>query len=155
MKLLNTLFLFSFIVLPSIAQDDIEPYIKKYFTIVASTKDYNSAKRQAMKVAEQMDIKLDLRDLHPTDEGLSFPDTVCLNNGWEAPCYVARGRWDDGEYVSIEWSDAFSGFSKGYYIVVVSSGDDLKRMKTRLNVVKRFVSDAYIKSTDVYIGCMH
>lgn len=108
-----------------------------------------------MKVAEQMDIKLDLRDLHPTDEGLSFPDTVCFNNGWEAPCYLARGRWDDGEYVSIEWSDAFSGFSKGYYIVVVSSGDDLERIKKRLNVVKRFVPNAYIKSTDVYVGCMH
>lgn len=155
MKLLSMLFLLFFFTVPSIAQDDVEPYIKKYFTIAASTKDYSVAKRKAFKVAEQLDIKLDLRNLHPRKEGLSFPDSVCINNGWEAPCYVARGRWDDGEYVSIEWSDAFSGFSKGYYIVVVSSGDDLERMKTRLNVVKRFVSDAYIKSTDVYIGCMH
>jgi hypothetical protein len=74
--------------------------------------------------------------------------------GEEYPQYYSRGRYDNGEYISIEYSNAFTGFAKGYYIVVAYSGENIEAKKT-LKKVKPFFKSAYIKQTDVYIGCMH
>ena len=58
----------------------------------------------------------------------------------------------DGVYVSIEYSDTYGGFAKGYYLVMIASG---KYAKLVLDDVKKHVSDAYVKRSSVYMGCMH
>ena len=128
--------------------------IKKSFMIAKSTKSYAEAKKFALNLATKSDIKLDLRELHSSKKiGLTHTAQMCQNNQYDFPCYLARGRYDDGVYISIEYSDAYSGFSKGYYIVVVASGEKVD--KKLLNRVKKYVPDAYVKNTAVYMGCMH
>ncbi len=76
----------------------------------------------------------------------------CMADEVDYPCYVPRGRYDDGIYISIEYSNSYENFKDGYYIVIAASGDDVKEY---LKPVKEVVKDAYVKSSKVYIGCLH
>ncbi len=134
------------------AQDDA--YTTKRFVIILSTKDYTKAKAAAIKASWELSQKLDLRELKPNKKnGLTYSRKDCESEGGY-PCYICRGRYDDGDYVSIEWSDAFKGFAKGFYIVVAYSGNK-KEATTVLTKAKTIFKDAYIKKSEVYIGCMH
>ncbi len=138
----------------SFAQDEY-PYTKMSFVIIQSTKNYVAAKATAIKAAKALKLKLDLRNLKPhKTAGLTDAKKECEDNGWEYPCYVSRGRYDNGEYVSIEWSNAFTKFVKGYYIVIVCSGDKKEAAKA-LKKTKAIFKDAYSKEAEVYMGCMH
>lgn len=145
----------------SFAQDtdstEAEPYIEKEFVIIQSTPDYNSALNTAKNAAYKLNTKLDLRGLKKNKQiGLSWSQKVCDNEWDEFPCYVARGRWDDGDYVSIEYSNAYSGFKKGYYIVIISSGvKGENSVKDALTKARAIYKDAYKKISKVYVGCMH
>jgi hypothetical protein len=129
--------------------------VKQSFLIILSTKSYAEAKKMATVAASKLKIKLDLRGLKPNKEsGLTFTPKKCKEDGWEFPAYISRGRYDAGEYVSIEYSDAFKGFAEGYYIVTTASGD-ADDVKTALAKVKKVYKKAYSKETEVYMGCMH
>jgi hypothetical protein len=144
----------AFFVQYSFAQEE-RPYIKKAFVIVQSTKNYAIAKLTAEKAARQLHQKLDLRELRPNKKiGLTYADSVCENEGGY-PCYISRGRYDNGDYVSIEWSNAFEGFKKGFYIVVISSGLDAAGTNEVLKNAKKYFKDAYAKKAEIYVGCMH
>src|SRR5882757_2957588 len=87
------------------AQEQEPPYVKVNFVIIQSTKNYDSAKATALTAAKKLQIKLNLRGLKPNKKsGLTFSKNDCENEGGY-PCYIARGRYDSGEYVSIEWSN--------------------------------------------------
>ena len=136
------------------AQEEAQPFVNVNFVIIQSTKSYDSAKATAKLAAEKLAYKLDLRELSPHKKnGLTFSKKACENEGGY-PCYIARGRYDAGKYVSIEWSNAINGFAKGYYIVVVASGDTIIA-KSALRRARSVFKDAYSKSAEVYIGCMH
>ena len=137
--------------------DDAIWETKKHFLIVSSTKDYEGALKKAKSISEELSLKLDLRNLNFHEEsGLTFSKTICEDEAGGYPCYIARGRYDDGEYVSIEWSNAIKSFSKGYYVVIISSQSKKnEKMKLLLSRTKKNVPSAYIKSSDVYMGCMH
>ena len=128
--------------------------VSKSFLIVKSTKSYIEAKNFAQNLAKKSDIKLDLRGLDYNKEiMLTYTDTECNKNNFGYPCYVARGRYDNGVYLSVESSDAYEGFTKGYYIVVAASMEKID--KSLLYRMKRYVPDAYVKHTSVYMGCIH
>jgi len=132
-----------------------QPIVKKSFVIVQSTKNYAAAKATAVKASKQLGYKLDLRGLVPNKKsGLTDTKANCEEDGLgEYPCYYSRGRYDDGQYVSIEWSGAFPEFTKGYYIVIVASGD--AEARAALPKAKKIFKDAYAKKAKVYLGCMH
>ena len=142
----------------SFGQEDLwkTQNIEKHFLIAASTTNYKSALKTVRKLTSSINMKFDQRGLYPIDQsGLTWRKSVCEGDGWEHPCYLARGR-EDGNYLSIEWSNAIEGFTKGYYVVIVSC--QLERndeMKALLAEVKTFIPSAYIKSSKVYLGCMH
>ena len=136
------------------AQDEPLPYVKVNFVIVQSTKNYAAAKATALSASQKLSYKLDLRGLTAHKKnGLTFSKSECENEGGY-PCYIARGRYDAGEYVSIEWSDAITGFAKGYYVVIIASGD-AALSKASLKKAKPFFKDAYSKAAQVWVGCMH
>ena len=140
-----------------IAQDEIEATATKGVLIVAAGKNYEAIKKMAKEVAEKTGYKLDLRDLeyHP-NEGLSFKKEICEEEGIEYPFYIARGRWDDGEFISVEYTNAYEGFTPGYYIIVASTHDKgSPELQTALQHVKKFYKSAYIKYADVYMGDIH
>ncbi|MEO0470490.1 MAG: hypothetical protein AAF206_12770 [Bacteroidota bacterium] len=130
------------------------PDVEKSFAIIHSTKDYQAALQTANEASEKLDLAVNLRGYapHPT-LGLDT-DSICgcgENHG-----YIARGRWDDGEYISIEYSDQYQGFAEGYYVVMISSrekgSEPLKEVVAR---AKSYYADAYVKTASVYVGCMH
>lgn len=130
------------------------PYAKKDMVIIQSTKNYAAAKKTAVQAAKRLSLKLDLRGLSPAKgTGLSFSKKACEEEGGY-PCYIARGRYDDDEFVSIEYSDAIEGFAKGYYIVITACGDK-SITGPALKKAQQFYKDAYAKTTNVYMGCMH
>jgi hypothetical protein len=134
-----------------------EMFVKKDFLIILSTKDYKAALATAKQASSSMNIQLQLRGLAENKEsGLTIPKEDCEKAGEEYPAYYARGRWDDGAYISIEYSDAYSGFSKGYYIVIAASGSkEEKEIQSVYKKIKPKYKDAYFKSSKVYLGCMH
>jgi len=128
--------------------------VSKSFLIVKSTKSYTEAKNFAQKLSKKSGLKLDLRGLeYNTEIMLSHPRMECLENGFVYPCYVARGRYDDGAYLSVESSDAYEGFARGYYIVVAASME--KIAQSLVQRMKQYIPDAYVKRTSVDMGCIH
>jgi hypothetical protein len=90
------------------------PYIKKSFSIILSTKSYAEAKKPAVEAAKKLNIKLDLRGLKPNKvSGLTADPKICEEENWSYPYYTSRGRYDNGEFVTIDYSNAFEGFAKG------------------------------------------
>jgi hypothetical protein len=152
--ILSLALFFSF--LTTNAQKASDTYdVKQSFLIILSTKSYTEAKKIATEAAIKLKIKLDFRGLKPNKKSwLTFNHKQCEEDGWEFPAYVSRGRGDSGEYISIEYSGAFKGFDRGYYIVITSSGDAVDVNKS-LAKVKKVYGEAYSKQTDVYMGCMH
>ena len=129
------------------------------FVILISTKSYDAALRRAKDASEKLGYPLDLRELHPNEEtGLSLPAEVCAEicggGVVEYPHYLPRDSWGDTKYVSVEYSDGFHGFTKGYYIVVVASGEKGDPVvEEALNESRKFYSDAYAKTCGVWMGC--
>lgn len=153
MRILLTFFLFVLGIQSAVAQE-AEPYAKTGFVIVQSTKNYATAKATALKASAVLKYKLNLRQLKPHKKtGLTFSESECESEGGY-PCYIARGRYDAGEYVSVEWSDAINGFAKGYYVVIVASGNNIIT-SAALTKAKKVFKTAYTKIANVYIGCMH
>jgi hypothetical protein len=143
-------------------ESDAETYVaeatmKVEFVIVKSTASYAEAHRVALDASKRLGLRLDLRDLSPTKGGgLSFPKAMCEDDGWETPCYVARGREDAGAYVSIESSNAYSEFKPGFYVVMLASGQkgdsEVRKVLAKARTV---LPDTYAKVASVYMGCMH
>ena len=158
-----SLFFFLACVASSFAQDEGEDYdesamwSERSLVIVGTTQDYEEAQQIAWDASSYLDLLLDFRELeYDSALGLSWSREICEGSGWDYPCFVARGRFDNGVYISIEYSSAYEGFTPGYYLVVMASGDSGSPIVNEaLAKAKEFVSDAYLRKTKVYMGCMH
>ena len=131
-------------------------YVQKHFLIAASTKNYSEALKKAKYISKELNLKLDLRDLitYKNNQGLTLEKPLCDEGRVDFPCYIERGNRDDGNYVSVEWSNSYQPFTPGYYLVVPSSQSDKNNeLLTLLKKIKKFVPDAYIKSAWVFNGC--
>jgi hypothetical protein len=131
--------------------------IEKDFVIVRSTGTYRDARRAATNAANRLGMPIDLRGLSPHRKGgLTFTKKECEDNAFDYPCYIARGRDDDGRYVSIEYSTAYDGFRPGLYVVIVASDAKGGRIAADAAAAARKVfKDAYVRRTGVYVGCIH
>jgi hypothetical protein len=77
--------------------EDSLPTEEKAFVIVAETPDYREAVRLGAQAAQEFDWKVDLRGLSEDRAiGLTWTRAECQENSWDFPCYVPRGRFDDG-----------------------------------------------------------
>jgi hypothetical protein len=131
-----------------------EAEIEKGFAIIQSTKDYNAALKTVATASRKLNIPIDLRGYYPDQQSGLKTDIAC--GCGEVHDYLPRGRWDDGVYISIEYSNLFKGFSKDYYIVIIASNSKgSEQLHKALDNAKQYYLDAYIKTTSVYIGCMH
>ncbi len=133
--------------------------VPKDIIIVQSTKDYNAALQTAKQAATMLGRKLDLEGNHPNKKlGLSLTKSDCEGTAYDYPCYMARGDGaaENSDFISIEYSNAYEGFAKGYYIVVAGIAEPGSAMiKNTLDAVRKHYKDAYAKRTKVWHGCMH
>lgn len=135
-----------------------DPWVPVGFVIVRSTPDHSEASRFAEHVSSATGFELDLRGLtYQPEHGLSLSKQECEQRQLGPfPCYVARGRFDAGVYVSVERSDAYEGFRPGYFIVVAASGPPGSAdLDTTLETVRGASPDAYLRVAEVYHGCIH
>jgi hypothetical protein len=156
MKKITLFLIVSLVAATSFAQTEQmeSPFVKKGMLILLSTKSYAAAVKLAQQAKGKLALTMDLRGLKPNKKsGLTYSKSDCENEGGY-PCYIARGRYPDGEFISIEYSDAIEGFAKGYYIVVAACGDT-EITAPALAKAKKVYKDAYVKNTSVYMGCMH
>ena len=129
------------------------------FVIILSTKNYDEALKRAKDASQKLGYPLDLRELHQNNKtGLSLPKEVCeeiCGGGMvEYPQYLPRNDWGESKYVSVEYSNGFQGFTKGYYIVVVASGEKGDPIiKEAVTESRKFYKDAYAKTCGVWMGC--
>jgi hypothetical protein len=139
------------------AQEDPSQFlVKKSLLVIAEVDTYDEALRLARLSAQRLELRLDLRRLSADPElGLTLSEAECTENGWEHPCYVPRGRFDDGVYVSIEHSRGYRELTAGY-VVVAASGpvDDLALQALFHKTSKRFRT-ASLRTVEVYMGCLH
>ena len=146
---------------------DVERSVREYlklvtidvgFVIAKSTKSYEEASDFAKLAASRLALRLDLRGLmFDPKHGLTWPKEECDKDPlYPYPCYIARGRFDPGVYVSVEESDAYQGFEPGYFVVIAASGSPgSEELTSALETVRRAHPDAYLKVAPVYHGCMH
>lgn len=127
--------------------------VKRSFLILKSTKSFQEAKDFALKSANELSLNYAKQDamIH-SDNDLTFSPEACEEMAYAYPCYTTRGAYDDGIYISIEYSDHYEGFSKGYYIVIVASGENIEDY---LPLAKKISKDAYITTSPVFTGCTH
>ena len=137
-------------------KDGVGPYLEVSFVLVKSTQSYPDAHRFAQRVSAELGLPLDLRGLiYDPTHGLTWPRERSAEDPlYPFPCYVARGRNDEGRYISIERSDAYPSFKPGLFIVVAASGRP-EDAQNALPSIKTKVPDAYVKTELVYFGCMH
>jgi hypothetical protein len=139
------------------AQDKYNTEVPKDILILRSTKDYQTAVATAKQAASRLHKELDLRGLRPNRKiGLTMSKADC--DEYDYPCYLARGdgNAENDDYISIEYSNAYKGFAKGYYIVVAALTDvKSTSMKAQLAAINKIYPDAYAKRTFIWFGCMH
>ncbi|MCH2224150.1 MAG: hypothetical protein MK066_05220 [Crocinitomicaceae bacterium] len=129
------------------------------FVILISTKSYKVALNRAKDASKKLGYPLDLRGLHPNEEiGLSLSKKECeeevCGGGLDYPIYLPRSDWGEEKYVSVEYSNGYKGFTKGYYIVIVASGEKGDPIVDEaLTESRRFYKDAYAKTCGVWVGC--
>ena len=136
----------------------LDPWVPVGFLIIRSTSDYTEARRIAERAATEIGIPLDLRGLvHDAAHGLTWPREECEKEPlFPFPCYLARGRFDPGVYLSVERSDAYTSFQPGFFIVIAASGEPgAPELTSSLAKAKTVYPDAYVKQEKVYHGCMH
>jgi hypothetical protein len=131
--------------------------VSKAFVILKTTESYADARAVAAAAAETLAIRMDLRQLAPDRAiGLTFPEADCVAEFGEYPCYVPRGRWDDGVYLSVEHTGSYSGFDENRYIVVLASGAPHDRaVRAALRRAKSDYPAAFVRTIPVYLGCIH
>ncbi|MCJ8290809.1 MAG: hypothetical protein HRT58_14285 [Crocinitomicaceae bacterium] len=136
----------------SFSQDDYVSHIDRSFLIIASSIDFEAAQKTALKAKNKLGLDYPTSIYYP-DESEGFKtDEVC--GCGEVHGYFPRGGYDGGNYVSIEYSSGYDGFAEGYYIVIVSSGQKAAVQK-ELSKVKKHFAQAYIKNSEIYVGCRH
>ena len=144
---------------PALAQQAFNVDVPKDIVILQSTRSYAAALTGAKQAATKLGRPLKLAGNHPNKElGLSTSKADCEGDGYDFPCYTPRGQGaaEDSDYISIEYSDGYEGFAKGYYIVVAALvKPQSTNLRQTLARVHRAYPSAYAKRTAVWFGCMH
>lgn len=129
-------------------------YANKDFIIIGSLENFEAALILAIEAASKLNIELDINDT-ALEEGqlVNTNEETCKKLLFEGRCYLPRGRYDDGKYISIERSNAYQEFTPGYFILVAGSDFTEENTMTEfLEEVKTLYDDAYIKSTKIFMG---
>ncbi len=127
-------------------------YADRYILILKSTKDYNEAVNFATEGSGKLGLKFDNEDkLYSEQKGIYFSEDIddVLYRGEYAPRRYAE------EYISLENSDHYKGFTDGYIIVVAGIYGGKEDSEEVLSKVRKFYKDAYVKKTVMWMGCIH
>lgn len=134
-------------------EQDIEGdfYSNKYILILKSTKNYNEAVNFALDAGKKLNLKFDNENKrYSKEKGIYFEgiEDDDYNGGYYPRRYA-------GEYVTLENSGYYEGLTEGYIIVVGGIYDDKESSTKALRNAEKIYSDAYVKKTKMWMGCIH
>jgi len=128
--------------------------------VVGSYLSYDAALRAARSYSQRSGHPYDSRGMvYDKKRGLIWPDD--LEDEIWAGAYAPRryddecAPWNGSPCVTVERSAEYEGFAPGFYIVVGGILDHSSERAQRLAAARKLVSGAYVKDTDIYLGCMH
>jgi hypothetical protein len=152
----TTIFFFMlFNFLTSSAQDSRNDQTQRVgFIVIYSTDNFEKAEKIASQASNSLNTEFDNSNFYDEEEGLT--DTIVCGCGNEHG-YIARGRYDEGDYLSIELSSWF--FEKteedAYLVIAASYPLADKNCATKMKEIQKIFPNSYYFEKDVYIGCMH
>ena len=125
--------------------------------VAGSFETYAAALEAATRVADRSGLPYDSRGLiHDRERGLVLPDSA---KGPDAGRYLSRRHDECGAArrpcISVERSSAYDGFEPGLFIVVAGVMRRSEARDVRLAALRRVVPDAYVKETNLWMGCRH
>lgn len=138
-----------------------EQTLAKQVLILGSFKDYKDALNSAQKNGQLTGLPYSSRGMvFDTARGLIWPDNYedeIYAGSYSGRRYTDECGGDVHACLTIEKSDFYAGMQPGYYIVVAGIYDegDKSGANSQLQKLKKIVPDAYLKSTKIYMGCMH
>jgi hypothetical protein len=142
--------------LPTIVPRNAE-MVEKDFVVLPAIASYTEAHQIARTAARRLGLKLDLRRARPDGSGrLTFSPADCKANGWPYPCFVSRGRQDDGPYVSVDLADRFfDNEARGYLVILGSGPKDDPSTRALAEKARSLFPLAELRTDDVWQGCIH
>ncbi len=127
---------------------------RKQFMIAGTFRSFRAGSAHAQRLAERTGLEYRSQTTLTEHGSPTYSRDVCADNGWTYPCYVPRGRWDDGVYVSVEPTDGYRGMQPGYFIVVVASGLEEEIVEARQVLAGHRIS-TFVKGAPIWMGCIH
>jgi hypothetical protein len=149
----SIIFIFLLIICTKVSAQDPQ-FDYRYYLILGSTTDLNAAKKIAQSAAKKTGLKYKGCDLEVSGSSASHPADTCKKYGQSYPCYFARGRYEDGEYISVEHSSEYEGFTEGLFIVIAlnaARNDD--DFKASVKKIKAHYPKSYVKKQKIFMGC--
>lgn len=132
----------------------------RWIVILSVYKNFHQAKADAERIAKASGVPFSMNGMIYDKKGLRYPDNY--EDEVYAGTYVSRrfnGTEINGKVfehnLSIEKSDDYQGFASGYYIVVGCIAESADEGKAQAAKYKKHAPDAYVKKTELFLGCMH
>ena len=115
--------------------------------------DYNEAVRFATEASKILSLNFDNEyKVYSKKDGIYFSQ--------ELPDESYKGKYSprrySEEFISLENSSEYGKkFTSGYIIVVAGIYDNKETSDKALNKIKLNYKDAYVKKTNMWMGCIH
>jgi hypothetical protein len=134
--------------------------VTKAFVVLATAESYADALLSARRASRELGLRIDLRGLrfHKAGNTLTFGRATRDNDAafGSYPCYLPRGRWDDGAYLSIELADHYAASAKARFAIVAASGDATDpELKAMLGKARPTFPTVRLEAMPIYMGCIH
>lgn len=157
--ILAAVFLFS----PSVVRAKEPDFIENRYVVILSVyKSFTEARADAEKIAKASRIPFSMEGrVFDKKRGLIYPDNFddeIYRGQYVSRRYhttVLKRGGEPREYLSVERSDGYDGFKKGFYIVVAGIHADSSSAQANTKRFTAWAPTAYAKKTRIYMGCMH
>ncbi len=134
----------------------------RHVVILSVYKSFDEARADAEKISKAAKVPFSMEGrIYDKKRGLIYPDNFddeVFRGQYVARRYhttVLKGGDADREYLSVERSDGYDGFKKGFYIVVAGIRDNAREAQADALRYTAWAPTAYAKKTRIYMGCMH
>jgi hypothetical protein len=134
----------------------------RHVVILSVYKSFAEARADAERISKASKVPFSMQGrVYDKKRGLIYPDNdedEAFRGQYFARRYhttVLKGSDESREYLSVERSDGYDGFKKGFYIVVAGIHENAAAAQADAKRFSAWAPTAYAKKTRIYMGCMH
>jgi hypothetical protein len=157
------IFAAAFLLSPTIVRAKEPDFLENRHVVILSVyKDFTDARADAEKIAKASRVPFSMEGrVYEKRRGLIYPDNFAdeiFRGQYVSRRYhktVLKDGGEERQYLSVERSDGYDGFKKGFYIVVAGIHADSASAQADAKRFAAWAPTAYAKKTRIYMGCMH